>query len=195
MKLKKKWVITIPIIVAISILIGLYYYFNRVDKNSFTVSDRKWIEEHQSNVIDFEIMNDYPIFGESGVFRNFINEFSDDTGLEFNIIQYFKESKPDSNGYRFRALKLEENLKDNDLLLQEDIYILFGKDNGRINNINDLGSKTIGVLATDSDEIFYYLKSYTLLKYKTYDKSDDLFNEYENGTIDMIIIPSTMYLN
>jgi len=195
MKLKKKWVITIPIIIAIAILIGLYYYFNRVDKNSFTVSDRKWIEEHQSNIIDFEIMNDYPIFGESGVFRTFINDFTEDTGLEFNIIQFFKESKPDSNGYRFRALSLEEKMKDNDLLLQDDVYILYGKENGRVNSINDIGSKTIGILTTDSDEIFYYLKSYTLLKYKTYEKSDDLFNEYEAGTIDMIIIPNTMYLN
>ena len=88
MKLKKKWVITIPIVVALIVLVGLYYYYNRADSNSFTPSDKKWIEEHQSNVIDFEILNDYPIFGEGGVFRAFINDFSDSTDLEFNIIQY-----------------------------------------------------------------------------------------------------------
>lgn len=195
MKLKKKWVITIPIIIALSILVGLYYYLNRTDENSFTVSDKKWIEDHLSNVIDFEIMNDYPIFGESGVFRTFINDFSSSTDFDFNIVQYFKESKTISNGYRFRALSLDEKQGDNDLLLQDDVYILYGKDSERINSINDLGSKTIGVLTTDSDEIFYYLKSYTLLKYKTYEKSDDLFNEYEAGSIDLIIIPNTMYLN
>ena len=195
MKLKKKWVITIPIIIALSVLVGLYYYFNRVDKNSFTVSDRKWIEEHLSNVVDFELMNDYPIFGESGVFRSFIKDFTETTKLEFNIIQFFKESKPDSNGYRFRALNLDEKMKDNDLLLQDDIYALYGKESGRVNGINDIGSKTIGILTIDSDEIFYYLKSYTMLKYKTYEKSEDLFQEYEDGKIDMIIIPNTMYLN
>ena len=93
MKLKKKWVVTIPIIIAISLLIGLYYYLNRVDKNSFSPSDKKWIEDHLSNVIDFEILNDYPIFGESGVFRSFINDFSEATDFEFNIVQYFKESE------------------------------------------------------------------------------------------------------
>ena len=139
MKLKKKWVITIPIIIALSVLVGLYYYFNRVDKNSFTVSDRKWIEEHLSNVVDFELMNDYPIFGESGVFRSFIKDFTETTKLEFNIIQFFKESKPDSNGYRFRALNLDEKMKDNDLLLQDDIYALYGKESGRVNGINDIG--------------------------------------------------------
>ena len=195
MKLKKKWVITIPIIVALIVLVGLYYFYNRADSNSFTPSDKKWIEEHQSNVIDFEILNDYPIFGEGGVFRSFINDFSDSTDLEFNIIQYLKESEPKSNSYRFKVLNIEEALGENDLLLQDDVYILYGKENKRINDINNIGTKTVGVLSTDSDEIFYYLKSYTMLKYKTYEKSDDMFKEYEDGTIDMIIIPNTMYLN
>ena len=195
MKLKKKWVVTIPIIIAISLLIGLYYYLNRVDKNSFSPSDKKWIEDHLSNVIDFEILNDYPIFGESGVFRSFINDFSEATDFEFNIVQYFKESEMESKGYRFRLLNLDENLEDNDLLLQEDVYVLYGKDNRRINSINEIGAKTVGVLTVDSDEIFYYLKSYTDLKYKTYEKSEDLFKDYEDGNIDMIIIPNTMYLN
>ncbi len=195
MKLKKKWVVTIPIIIALSVLIGLYYYLNRADKNSFTPSDKKWISDHLSNVIDFEILNDYPIFGESGVFRNFINDFSEATDLEFNIVQYFKESEIESKGYRFRVLDLDENLDDNDLLLQDDVYVLYGKENIRINSINDIGAKTVGVLTSDSDELFYYLKSYTSLKYKTYEKSDDLFKDYEDGNIDMIIIPNTMYLN
>ena len=195
MKLKKKWVITIPIVVALIVLVGLYYYYNRADSNSFTPSDRKWIEEHQSNVIDFEILNDYPIFGEGGVFRTFINDFSDSTDLEFNIIQYLKESEPKSNSYRFKVLNIEDNLGEKDLLLQDDVYILFGKEKKRIDSINDVGAKTVGVLSVDSDEIFYYLKSYTALKYKTYEKSEDMFSEYENGVIDMIIIPNTMYLN
>ena len=195
MKLKKKWVVTIPIIVALSVLIGMYYYFNRTDENSFTPSDKKWIEDHLSNVVDFEILNDYPIFGESGVFRTFINDFSTATELEFNIVQYFKESEIDSKGYRFRLLNLEDTIGDNDLLLQEDVYVLYGKESGRINSINEIGAKTVGVLTTDSDELFYYLKSYTNIKYKTYENSEDLFKEYEEGTIDMIIIPNTMYLN
>ena len=195
MKLKKKWVVTIPIIIAILILVGLYLYFNRVDSNSFSISDKKWIEEHSSNVVNFDILNDYPIFGESGVFRSFINDFSEATGLEFNPVQYFKESEVDSTGYRFRVLNIEENLGDKDLLLQEDVYVLFGKEAGRFNSINEVGAKTVGVLNSDSDEIFYYLKSFTALKYKTYEKSDDLFKDYEDGNIDMIIIPNTMYLN
>lgn len=195
MKLKKKWVIALPIIIALIILVGLYYFYNRVDKNSFTVSDKKWIEEHLSNVVDFEILNDYPIFGDNGVFRSFINDFTETTELEFNIVQYSKESEDKTNGYRFRLLNSEEVLGNNDLLLQEDVYILYGKDGNRFDSINEIGSKTVGVLKSDSDEIFYYLKSYSSLKYKTYDDSSSLFKDYEDGNIDMIIIPNTMYLN
>ena len=195
MKLKKKWVVLLPIIIAVGLLLGLYFYINREDSNSLTSSDKKYINENLSTVIDFNILNDYPIFGGSGVFRTFINDFSNDTGLEFNIVQYFKESEVESKGYRFKVLNSEDKLSENDLLLQEDIYVLYGKDNGKINSLNEVTDKTIGVLTSDSDEIFYYLKSYSSLKYKTYDDSETMFKEYDEGTIDMIIVPNTMYLN
>lgn len=195
MKLKKKWIIGIPIIIAIAVFVGLYYYFNREDENSFTVSENKWIEEHVSTIIDFDIINDYPIFGDNGVFRKFINDFSEDTGFEFNIISILKESESKSTGYRFRVLNSQEVLGEKDLLLQDDVYVLFGKELGRVDSIDEVGEKTIGVLTNDSDEIFYYLKSYKSLKYKTYEDSNTLFSDYDNDKIDMIIIPNTMYLD
>ncbi len=195
MKLKKKWVVGIPIIIAIAIFVGLFYYTNAEDENSFTVSEKKWIEEHVSTIIDFDILNDYPVFGDTGVFREFINDFSEVTGFEFNIVPHLKESKDESTGYRFRVLNNQDVLGNNDLLLQEDIYILYGQDDGRFDSINEVGEKTIGVLSNDSDEIIYYLKSYSNLKYKTYETSDALFDDYENKKVDLIIVPNIMYLD
>ena len=195
MKLKKKWLIGIPVIIAIIVFLGLYYYFNREDSNSFTVSDNKWIEEHLTTIIDFNMVNDYPIFGETGVFRKFINDFSEDTGFEFNIIPYSKETNTNSTGYRFRLLNNQDVIGQNDLLLQDDVYILYGREAGRIDRIGDIGQKTIGVLESDSDEVLYYLKSYNELKYKTYANSESLFKEYEEGTTDMIIVPNVMFLD
>ncbi len=195
LKLKKKWLIIAPIAIALIIFVGLYYYFYREDANSFTTSDNKWIEEHLTTIIDFNIVNDYPLFSDSGVFRKFINDFSEDTGFEFNVIPYDKETASTSNGYRFRLLNNQDSLGENDLLLQDDVYILFGKETGRIGSIHEVGAKTIGLLSTDSDEVLYYLKSYNELKYKIYDDSETMFKEYEEGTIDMIIIPNIMYLN
>lgn len=195
MKLKKKWIVGIPIIIALAIFIGLYCYINREDDNSFSVSENKWIEEHLSTVIDFSILNDYPVFGDSGVFRKFINDFSEETGFEFNIISYLREGDVKSTGYRFRVLDNQDVMGSNDLLLQNDVYILYGKEEGRVDSVDEVGEKTIGILSSDSDEIIYYLKSYTNLKYKTYEKSSSLFDDYENDKIDMVIIPNIMYLD
>ena len=195
MKIKKKWLITIPVIVALLVFAGLYYYFNRVDENSFTVAENKWIKNNSKKIVDFEIINDYPVYGESGVFKTFINQFSEDTNLEFNIIPYFKENNPNGTGYRFRVLKNNEQLTENDILLQEDVYVLIGKEKGRVSDIKELGSKVIGILSTDSEEILYYLKAQYDLKYKTYDKIDELFKEYEENKTDYIIIPNIMYLD
>ncbi len=195
MKLKKKWLFIIPVLVAIIIFLGLYYYFNSEDENSFTISENRWIKDNLTTIIDFNILSDYPVYGESGVFKEFIDNFSEDTGFEFNVIPYLKESKVDSNSYRFRVLNNQDGLTEKDLLLQEDVYVLIGKENQRIDNIGDLGNVTIGIMSIDSDEVVYYLRNSSQLKYKTYDSSDTLFEDYENGTVDMIIVPNIMYLN
>ena len=195
MKIKKKWIIGIPLIIAIVLLIGLYFIMNKDTENTFSVSDKKWIEEHVTTIVDFDLLYDYPVFGESGVFKKFINDFGQETGFEFNIKPYYRKDELKSTGYRFRALNNQDVLTENDLLLHEDVFAIYGKEEGRVNSISELGDKTIGVLTNDSDEVFYYLKSYTTLKYKTYDDSDSLFKDYEDKKIDYVIIPNIMYLD
>ncbi len=195
MKLKKKWIVGLPIIIALLVFVGLYYYYNKEDENSFSISDKKWIEEHASTVIDFEVVNDYPVFGDNGVFKKFINDFSAETGFEFNIIPIYRTDDTSSKGYRFRVLNNDAVLTDKDLLLQDDVYVLFGKDEERVDSIGEIGSKTIGVLTSDSDEIIYYLKSYTSLKYKNYTDISSMLSDYEGDKIDLVMLPNTMYLD
>ena len=194
MKLKKKWIIGILVVIPLAVFIGLFYYFYGEDKNSFTISDNKWIEQHLSTIVDFNVISDYPVFSD-GVFKKFIDDFSEDTGFEFNTIQRDKEESTTSQGYRFRLVDNQDVLSDKDLLLQEDVYVLYGREEGRIDSLKDLGAKTIGVLESDSDEIIYYLKSYVDLKYKSYETSEALFTDYEDSKVDLIIVPNTMYMN
>lgn len=195
MKLKKKWLVIIPIFIIVTLFIGLYYYFYRQDQNSFTATDRKWIEEQKNQVLDFYVPDEYPIYGGTGVFKIFINNFSHSTGLDFNIVPYEKEEKIDNQEYKFRILDNKEKMTEDDLLLQEDVYVIQGKTKGIFNSLNDINNKTIGVLKTDSDEVGYFLKSYTNIKLKIFEKSDDLFKEYEENKIDMIIVCNNMYLD
>ena len=194
MKLKKKWIVGILVVVPLAVFLGLFYYFYGEDKNSFTIADNKWIEQHISTIVDFDVISDYPVFSD-GVFKQFIDDFSKDTGFDFNTIQRGKEESTSSQGYRFRLLNNQDILTDNDLLLQEDVYVLYGRNSGRIDSLKDLGAKTIGVLESDSDEIIYCLKSFNELKYKTYKTSAELFKDYEDSKIDLIIVPNAMYMN
>ena len=196
--MKKKLFFLIPIIIVAIVFFGVYGYYNKQDvKNALTVTEKKWVEENKSNVIDFSVINDYPLYGLNGegVFFNFLNDFEQDVGLEFNKVSYLKEDKISSKGYSFRVLDNDTKLTKNDLLLFNDGYIALGREYQRINHITDMKNITFGVLKDDASEISYYLKSGSNLVYKSYDDVDSLFKALDNKEVEMIIIPNIMYLN
>ncbi len=195
MKVNKKIVILLPIIIAIIVFISLYYYFNREDSNALTVGDKKWIKENLSTVVDLELISNYPIYGENGVFYEFVNSFEEDTGLEFNVIPYLKTGTPQGDGLRFRVLKNDEKISDNDLLLANDVYIAVGKTSVKINRVTDFKNVTIGVFTDDVGEISYYLKTGSNITYKPYDSIDELISSLDADNVNMIIIPNIMYLD
>ncbi len=196
--MKKKLFFLIPIIIVAIVFFGVYGYYNKQDaKNALTVTEKKWVEENKSNVIDFSVINDYPLYGLNGegVFFNFLNDFEQDVGLEFNKVSYLKEDKISSKGYSFRVLDNDTKLTKNDLLLFNDGYIALGREYQRINHITDMKNITFGVLKDDASDISYYLKSGSNLVYKSYDGVDSLFKALDSKDVEMIIIPNIMYLN
>ena len=196
--MKKKLFFLIPIIIVVVVFFGVYGYYNKQDaKNALTVTEKKWVEENKSNVIDFSVINDYPLYGLNGkgVFFNFLKDFEQDVGLEFNKVSYLKEDKISSKGYSFRILDNDTKLSKNDLLLFNDGYIALGREYQRINNITDMKNITFGVLKDDASDISYYLKSGSDLVYKSYSDVDSLFNALDSNEVGMIIIPNIMYLN
>ena len=194
MKKKSRIIIFLIAILVIAFAI-VYIYFNHDFENAFTKEENEWIKANINQVIDIEVPNDYPVFGDSGIFKQFSDSFEKDTGLSFNFVTYLKEGKSTTAGLRFRLLEPSETLKKYDILLQEDPYALFGKDTGKYDSIDKVGSKTVGFLTSDSNDILYYLKRYSSLKYKTFDTSEAMFAEYEAGTIDAVILPINMFVN
>ena len=196
--MKKKVFFLIPIIIVVAVFFGVYTYYNKQDaKNALTVTEKKWVEENKSKVIDFSVINDYPLYGLNGegVFFNFLKDFEQDVGVEFNKVSYLKEDKVNSKGYSFRVLDSDKKLSKNDLLLFNDGYIALGREYQRINHITDMKNITFGVLKSDAPDISYYLKSGSNLAYKSYDDVDSLFKALDNSEVGMIIIPNIMYLN
>ena len=196
--MKKKIMVIIPILIAIVTFAIIYLYYNNEDATtSLTVVEKKWVENNKKKTVDFEIINDYPLYGMngSGVFFDFLNDFEKNVGLEFNKIPYLKESTPTTSSYRFRILNNETKLSDKDLLVFVDNYIAVGKQYQRINKISDIKNIVFGVFENDSEELSYYLKSGTNLSFKTYKTIDELYSALDNNSVNMVIVPNIMYLD
>ncbi len=196
--MKKKLFILVPAIIAVVAFVGVYRYYNKEDSTTtLTVTERKWVQDNASESIDFEVINDYPLYGLNGkgVFFSFINDFKKDIGLDFNEISYLKDSQAEGNSYKFRVLDNNEKLTDNDLLLFNDYYVAIGKDYQRINHIADMKNLSFGVFKEEVKDISYYLKSGNNLSFKTYENIDELFKALDNNEVSMIIIPNIMYLD
>ena len=196
MKINKKLLIVFPVLIAFIVFVVLYLYFNNEDSNSFTVMEKKWLANNSDEIIDFELINNYPVYGEnSGVFYSFIDSLESATNLEFNIIPYLKESNPNTKSYRFRILKGDVKLSNNDLFLNEDNYVLISLNNKKINRVSDLKNITLGVFTGDVGDASYYLKTATNITYKTYDDVDNMFLALDKKQINMVLIPNIMYLD
>lgn len=196
--MKKKYIFIIPIVIALLAFVFVYRYYNKEDKTTtLTVAEKKWVQENSDKTFDFEVVNDYPLYGLNGegVIFNFINDFEKNVGIEFNKIPYLKESTPSTDSFRIRILNNDTKLKNTDLELFEDNYIAIGKEYQRINDIKDMKNITFGVFKDKSAEISYYLKSGTNLSYKTYENIKELYKALDNNEVDMIIVPNIMYLD
>lgn len=195
MKINKKVFFTIPIIIAIVLFVALYAYFNSEDSNSFTSSQRKWLQANKNIVENFEIISDYPVYGSGGSTEAFVNSLKEATGLEFNIVPYYRGTDSKSLDFKFRILKENSELTDDDVLLNEDVYVALGKTEKKYSQITDFENVTFGVFTSDVGDISYYLKNGRELTYKTYDTPTKLFEALDKSNVDMIIIPNIMYLD
>ena len=196
--MKKRLLIILPFIIALVAFILVYRYYNKEDKTTtLTISEKRWVEKNKDTTYDFEIINDYPLYGVDGkgVFFNFLTDFEDNVGIEFNEMPYSKTVKPKSKDYRIRILNGDAKLKDDDLKIFDDYYVVVGKSYQRLNHIKDMKNLTLGVFASDKDEINYYLKSGSNLTYATYNNINELYKALDNNEVSMIVVPNIMYLD
>lgn len=196
--MKKKFIIISAIIIAAITFIFVYRYYNKEDKTTtLTVTEKRWVEDNSEKAYDIEVVNDYPLFGSNGegVIFDFLNDFEEKIGLEFNRIPYLKSSVPGTEDLRIQILNNDENPTKKDLFLFNDNYVAVGKKYQRINHIKDMKNITFGVFKQDSEEISYYLKSGTNLSFKTFDTIADLYKALDSSEVNMIIVPNIMYLD
>jgi len=195
---KKKIILFLPILIAIVAFVFVYRYYNKEDKTTtLTITEKRWVEENAETEFDFEIVNDYPLYGLNGVgvIFDFIEDFEENIGIEFNKISYLKNEEPTGNSYRIRILNNDEKLTSNDLFLFNDNYVIVGKTYERINHIQDIKNKSIGILKADEEELTFYLKGASNISLTTYEDVATMYTALEKDEINMLVAPNIMYLN
>ena len=156
MKKKNKIVILILTILVILSLFFLYFVFFK-SKDTLSISEKQWIDNNKTNIIDISVLNDVPVFtyNGNGVLFDFLNYVSKQTNLSFNP-SAFKLTDTDLNDYSFT---LKDEVKDNDLLFYKDNYVLINADGSVVNDISKVSNYNIAVLEEYADRFNKYFNS------------------------------------
>ena len=193
---KKILLITIPLIILAAIVVVAFSVNKKNNENGvFNLLEKRWIEKNKNTSVDVSVLNDIPIFGEDGegVFFDFLEDFTKETGIKFNKIPYKLGATPSSK-YSFE-MKSNSNLKSTDLLFYSDEYALVSKDNKRVKRIKDLKNVTIGVLETDIDSVRASFEDNDNIFYNSYNNIDAIIEALKANDIVYAVIPKTVYIN
>ncbi len=192
-KINFKKIVTISIVLVLLIIVGIVSIIlkNKNDQNGvFSVLEKRWIEKNKNEVIDVSILNDIPIFGYEGegVFFDFLNSFSKETGLEFNKIPYTSNKTLKENGYSFE-INNKSMLDNNELLLYKDNYVMISKDSEKVKSFKNLNNVIIGVAESDLNNIKEYFSDNSVI-YNTYNNIDSIISALNRNDIKYAIIPN-----
>ena len=186
MKKKKN---TIIIILSIILLIGIitFAFFKLNDKNKLTVDERRWVDENVGVLQNINVINNINVFGKngSGVFYDFLEDFSEKYGFQINPITFNIGSNP--SGITFNVKK---EINDKDVVFYKDHYVLVGKNKEIVSDYSQISNKTIGVLQNDKAYIEKYINS----NFVSYESSTTLFEAF-NSELNYIVIPLIEYLD
>lgn len=201
MKTNKKTNKVIFIILIITIIIGAFsfkflYLSQEQEKVKFSLFEKRWLAENKNKIFDIAIPNDLPIYGNEGegIFFSFLTDLVTKTELDFNMISYGVALEKPKTPNIFKIVKPEQEISNNDFVFYEDYYVVLGKNNLKLNKIEELNQKTIGVLTNDFSLINKYLNDYNLT-FITAEGITQLITSFNEGEVDYIIIPRNMHLN
>lgn len=191
MKSKKKIIIVVASIVAVIALIIATVLILR-DENKLTISERNWINSNINKVQNINVVNNVNIFGTTGegVFFNFLDDFAKNYGLEINPIAYNNGDNP--SGLTFRQTN---ELNDLDTVFYEDHYVLVAKNHEIIGSLSNLANKNIGILSNNLSYVNNYLKDINNINYTSLASRDELLTNFDNDTVNYMIVPLVEYLN
>ena len=92
---KKKWLISVIIVIILIISIGIFVYNFINDEKKLTSEERTWIDNNINNVQNVYVIKDENIFAQDGhgVFYKFLEDFQKEYGININIINKDENTK------------------------------------------------------------------------------------------------------
>ena len=187
--------IVVAVLFAVSLLIFILNYSK--DNSSFSILEKKWINDNTSNVLDISVYNDVPVYGKSGkgVIFDLLDDFTTTYGINFNKISYSVDSSSNLNKNAFRVLNNNESLTNKDILLYEDNYVLVSTEEEVINNINDIDNHTVAVLKKDLNTVSNDLSEVKKISYLQKENVNELEGALKNKETNYVIVPYNMYMD
>ncbi len=189
MKKKRNLVIVAVSFVIISCLIGFFVYNALVDKNALSISEKKWLDNNNSNIVSVAVPNDIPVFGQTGegVFFDFIEYFKKNTGLKINnnMVSYLSVNE----GYSF---SITNNYERDSLLLYKDHFVLVSKNTGVVNDTSIIPELGVGVAASTVEQVKNYF-GVMADKFKSYNSYEAITTDLANGNIYYALVPLNEY--
>ena len=195
--MKRKKNIIIFSCIALTLLLGCFYVLTKQDKEtSFTIFEKQWLDNNKTKVIDISILKDIPIinYNGSGLLFDFLNDFEDVTGLDFNPIAVESADEIKSD-YSFQFVSQKN---DNDILVYSDNYALITTKNIKYNKLSEISNIVIGVLDSDLEKVSNVMDSNNIT-FKSYASVDEMVSavmpkdasegQEQVDQIDAIILP------
>lgn len=193
MKKNKKKFIILGIVLLV-VIIGIFVVLNIIkDDNKLNILEKQWINNNSKIVYNIGVKNDVNVFGNegTGVFYDFIEDFSNEYDLTINPTTYTNNKSSESIYFR-----VTNDIDKKDLVIYKDHYVLIGKKAISLNNISSLKNRKIGILANELPLISQYLNNVNNLNIIQFDEKETLLDEYDKQEqINYILVPLNEYLD
>lgn len=192
MRNKSRNIIITVIIIVLLLIVGVAFFFINYSKddNTLSVVEKKWITDNINNVVDIDVFNDVPVYGYngSGIIFDFLDYFTKEYDIKFNKISYYDDNTEFSD-MSFLILNDSDSLKDKDILLYEDNYVVLS-DDGLYEDFRDIDK--LGVLEVDNSDIKDYFGD---IEYVVYDDIDKMITGYNDDEVDYLVLPNGEYMD
>lgn len=183
-------------IIFIALLVVFILNYSK-DDSSFSILEKKWINDNTSNVIDISIYNDVPIYGKggNGVSFDLLDEFTSKYGVNFNKVSYLSSNSSNLRSSAFRILDSNASLSNNDILLYKDNYVLLSNKDKSIDSISDIDNMNIFILSSDMGVISNYLSSSKNISFSPKSGIEDIISSFDEDGEYFAIVPYNMYIS